>query len=174
MRYLLPLVLWLLAACDRPAQPDEPTGSISLSWVGSLTGEMKTTTVGRWCESDSLLEMLALDGDVGLGLSILGVDTTLRRGQHPVLSGAISANWRPLALGAFRWVSDSALKGFEATGGNVNITSSDSGFVSGSLDLRLRLSGGFDTLRLQGEFDRVPVLPAIGTCGRIFKPKKTS
>ncbi len=88
-----------------------------------------------------------------------------------MVSGAVSSNWRPLAFGALRLVNDSANIGFEATGGNVQVSRADGGFVSGTIDARFKLVDGPDTLRLTGKFLDLVIKPAVGLCGRAFKPR---
>lgn len=166
MRWLL--LTAVLVACDTPATPDEPRGSLSVRWNGVAQGTFSAPAVGGWCATDSLLEVVAVRGDTGVGFSLLAEDTVRAR-DYPVLSGSIAVDWRPLAVAGLRWATDTALLGFEGADGRIVVTGTDSGTVAGTLDLLLRLNDGTDTLRLTGEFTNIPILPAPGSCGRISK-----
>lgn len=167
MRQLLLLVLFT-AACDRPATPVEPQGTLSVTWAGVTAGSLSAPATASWCAPDSLLEVVAVRGDTGVGFSLL-VEDTVRVAQYPVLSGAMAVDWRPLAMAALRWASDTALHGFEGNDGKVEVTGASEGTVAGTLDLMLRVNDGTDTLRMTGEFRNVPIRPATGACGRISK-----
>ncbi len=173
MRIPIVIVLLLAAGCEKPAAPTDRTGLVSWQWSGALQGETTAPGSARWCGADSLLEVMAVDSatDHGLGFSLLTPDS-LAAAQHPVVAGSVAANWRPLGFAAFRWVSDTALKGFEATGGTIAITATGPGTVTGTIDLRLRLSQGIDTLAIRGTFDAVSITPASEPCGRLTKIRK--
>ena len=165
-----PWITLLIAtlACGKPAEPAEPTAIVSVQWDGIMKGELRAQGEARWCASDSLLEVVAIDGHVGFGFSLL-VPDSVRATAYPVVAATVKANWRPLGLAGLRWASDTALKGYEATGGNIVVTAVDSTGVTGTLDLRLKLSDGLDTLRLGGDFSRLRVEPAAPICGRMSK-----
>lgn len=126
-----------------------------------------------------MVQIIAIRSDTAFGFSLF-VEDTIRPAQHPVLSSEVSADWRPLATAALRWFAMSPagaeggtstdVKGWEATSGVVSVQSVDSG-PSGTVDLRLRRVGGFDTLRLTGTFAAIPIEPAVGACGRIVRPQ---
>jgi hypothetical protein len=118
---------------------------------------------------DSLLEVLAVRGDSGFGFA-LAVPDSIRAISHPVIAPSMSVSWRPLAVAALRWVTDTAVRGFEATGGTIAVTEVTAAGVSGSLDLRLRRIDAADTVRLTGTFDRVLPKLAEGSCGRLERP----
>ena len=170
MRIPIAIALILVGGCNRPAAAPDPNGLVSVRWAGALQGNLVAAGAGRWCAADSLLEVMAVDSvtDHAVGFSLLMQDS-LRPGQHPIVAGSVAANWRPLGFAAFRWASDTALKGYEATGGTITVSAADPGSVSGTMDLRLRLSQGADTVTLTGSFTTVPVQPASAPCGRLVK-----
>lgn len=155
---------------EKAAQPLDGPGVVSVEWTASRTGGFAAQPEVSWCPADSMLEILALRGDTAFGLTLFAQDS-LQVGQFPVVSGGVSSTWRPQASGALRWVNDSANIGFEATGGNVQVTRADGGFVSGTLDARFKLVDGPDTLRVTGKFLDLMIKPAVGQCGRAFKPR---
>jgi hypothetical protein len=159
-----------VVGCDPPAAPGETAAAVAVQWNGAVQGSFSAPAEGRWCPSDSLLEVLALRADTGFAFTLLAPDT-LKATSYPVLSATIAATWRPLAYAAIRFAADTAIKGFEATGGNVVVSSVDNGTISGTLQVGMRINAGFDTLRLSGTFTDVPISPAAGHCGRVHKPK---
>ncbi|MEZ4457068.1 MAG: hypothetical protein R2882_11050 [Gemmatimonadales bacterium] len=160
------LAVLLLSSCGKPAEPAEPVGRLSVEWAGSATGSFAAPAQASWCARDSLLEVLAIRGDTGIAMSVLVTDS-IQPARHPVLSPAIKVDWRPLALVAVRWASDTALKGFEATSGNLSLLESPAGTVAGTVEVTMKRNEAADTLRLTGNFDGVPVTPAVGQCGRV-------
>jgi len=170
MRTPIAIALILLGGCNRPATSPDPNGLVSVRWTGAVQGQLAAIGAGRWCAADSLLEVVAVDSvtDHAVGFSLLMQDS-LRPGQHPIVAGSVAANWRPLGFAAFRWASDTALKGYEATGGTITVSAATPAAVSGTVDLRLRLSQGIDTVNLTGSFTTVPILPASAPCGRLVK-----
>jgi hypothetical protein len=155
---------------ERAVQPVDGPGTVSVDWVQSRTGNFVVRPEVAWCPGDSMLEILGIRGDTAFGLTLFAQDS-IRPGQFPLVSGAVSSNWRPLAFGALRLASDSVNVGFEATAGNVQITRADSGLVSGAIDARFKKVDGPDTLRITGKFVDLMIRPAEGQCGRVFKPK---
>lgn len=156
---------------EKATQRLDGPGTVSVNWVASRTGSFAARPEVSWCVTDSMLEILAMRGDTAFGLTLFAGDT-IRPGQFPIVSGAVTSDWRPLAFGALRLASDSANVGFEATAGNVQVTRADSGVVSGTVDARFKRADGPDTLRLTGAFTDLVVRPAEGQCGRIFKPRR--
>ena len=155
---------------EKAVQPVDGPGTVSVGWVQSRTGSFAVRREVSWCPADSMLEILGIRGDTAFGLTLFAQDS-LRVGQFPLVSGAVSSNWRPLAFGALRLASDSANVGFEATAGNVQVVRADSGLVSGTIDARFKKVDGSDTLRITGKFVDLLIRPAEGQCGRVFKPK---
>jgi len=167
MRLVLASAVLLLGfGCERPTEPPaNGPGMVAVQWAGFKQGSLLTEGTASWCVTDSLLEILAVKGDTGVGWALL-VQDSVRATQHPVLSPSVVVDWRPLATAAVRWFGEADVTGFEAYSGNVHVTEAAAGMVSGTVDLRLRVTGGPDTLRLTGTFTRIPVGKAPGQCGR--------
>ena len=128
-----------------------------------------TPAVASWCRTDSLLEVLAARHDTGVGFAVIAQDS-VRVAQYPVVSAAVQASWRPLGNAALRVANDSALRGYDATSGLINVTSVADGAVSGTLDLRLKQADTPDTVRMGGKFTRLRIVPAPAQCGRVARP----
>ena len=155
--------------CRKPTRVDDDLpGTIAVTWNGSVNGKFSAPAVASWCRSDSLLEVLATRHDTGVGFSVL-VQDSIRIAQYPVVSAAVLADWRPLGYAALRVATDTSLRGYEATSGLVHLTTLADSAVSGTLDLRLKLTDGADTLRIGGKFTLIRISPAQGRCGRLSK-----
>jgi hypothetical protein len=170
MRRLLFGLSLLPLTCRKSPPPKDPGGTVSVSWVGASTGHFSARGTGSWCPADSLVEILAVSNDSGVGLALI-TSGTVAPVQYPVLSSVVGADWRPMGFASLRVASDTALKGYEANSGLLQVTKGDPELVSGSIDVRLKLADGGDTLRMSGTFDRVAIKPAVGQCGRSPKPK---
>lgn len=160
--------LALLAACKKPAATapaDDAVGVISVQWAGAVRGKFNVRGSSRWCATDSLLEVSAIRGDSGFGMALIEPDS-IRPGQHPVVAPSVPVPWRPMAIAALRWVTDTAVKGFEANSGNISVTEVQGGSVSGTIDVRLKQTDTDDTIRLTGRFTKIPIEGAVSPCGR--------
>ena len=172
MRALAVGLLILPFGCrEKPIQPLDGPGTVSIEWAPSSTGKLSVRPEVSWCPADTMLEILAIHGDTAFGLTLFAPDS-IRVGQFPLVSGAVSSNWRPLGFGALRLASDSVNVGFEATSGTVHVTRADSGLVSGTIAARFKRVDGPDTLGVTGKFVDLRIRPAEGQCGRVFKPRR--
>ncbi len=156
-------------APDPTAPLEEVAGSLAVQWTGFARGSFAAPARATWCPADSLLEVLAVRGDSGFGFA-LAVADSVRPSPHPVVAPSVVVSWRPLAIAALRWASDTAVGGYEANSGNIEVTEKVAAGVSGTIDLRLKLPESIDTIRLQGTFRRVAIEPASGACGRMQRP----
>ena len=172
MRALAVGLLILPFGCrEGPSQALDGPGTVSVEWVASQTGRFAVRPEVSWCRADTMLEILAFHGDTAFGLTLFPQDS-IRVGQFPLVSAAVSSNWRPLGFGALRLASDSVNVGFEATSGTVHVTRADSGLVSGTIAARFKRVDGPDTLGVTGKFVDLRIRPAEGQCGRVFKPRR--
>ncbi len=169
MRTILILASVIGAACSRgraaPGRP--PVGGISVQWTGKLRGSFAAPATARWCGADSLLEIIAVRGDTATGIVLIARDS-VRAESYPINETQSFTPGRPQANVGIRMLGDMLL-GFDAMGGQVTVTQAGPA-VSGSLDVRLRPIAGTDTLQMKGSFNRIPVVPATGICGRANKP----
>jgi hypothetical protein len=166
-------VLVLLVACGTsagPAEGDQVEGLLTVRWTGSYEGSFTAPATGRWCQTDSLVEILAARADTGIGLVLLGQDS-VRAGRYPVFPTRVFIPTRPQAQAVARWLGKSQVLGFEGKGGQLTLTEAGerlTGRVEASLGLFQ--GGAADTVRVVGEFTRIPVSTATPPCGRLLKP----
>ena len=168
-----PGLLVLLVACGTsagPAEGDQVEGLLTVRWTGSYEGSFTAPATGRWCQTDSLVEILAARADTGIGLVLLGQDS-VRAGRYPVFPTRVFIPTRPQAQAVARWLGKSQILGFEGKGGQLTLTEAGEG-LTGRVEASLGLfqGGVADTVRMVGEFTRIPVSTATPPCGRLLKP----
>lgn len=164
--------LLLVAACGGGPTADAATGVLHAAWTdSSRTADWRGSALAHWCARDSMLELTGVRNDSSIGLAFFLPDT-LRAQAFPVFQAGVFAPWRPQATGALRLYVDGEIRGYESSWGQAALTAVTPDGVSGTLDLRVRLTqgAGSDSLHLVGGFERVPVLPADPSCGRAHKP----
>jgi hypothetical protein len=170
VRSILILSVVFGAACTgRAGAPARPrAGTISVEWTGKLRGRFSAPATARWCAADTLLEVIAVRGDTAVGLSLIAPDS-VRAEVYAVNEAQNFTPGRPQANVALRMLGEVILLGFEGMGGKVVVTEGGP-VISGTLDVKLRPVSSSDTLQIKGSFDRIPVAPATGACGRANKP----
>lgn len=161
------LFLAFVSACRSPAPTGD--GSITVTWTGSSRGAFSAPASGRWCVSDTLLEVLAVRNDTAVGFVLIAQDSA-RTATYPVGQTRVWTPGRPQANAGLRWLAPLELKGYEGFGGTVTVTSGTSTSVSGTIEARLRPINGNDTLQLRGQFIRIPIAPSPPPCGRANRP----
>ena len=170
----MPRLLWLLTialACRGGSSgPEDQAGQLTAEWTqGNRAVRFSAPAEARWCARDSSLEILAVQGDTGVGMALYAPDT-LRAGIYPVRPAASYTPARPQATAALRLVQPAQLLGFESTGGTVTLSETGGGPLSASFVMELRSQVGSDSLTLRGTFNGLSVLPAAASCGRAHKP----
>jgi hypothetical protein len=168
LRSLLTAVLLSIVLACRSAAP-EGDGTIAVAWTGESNGNFSATAEGRWCASDTLLEVIAVRNDTAVGFTLIAQDSP-RAARYPVNETRSWTPGRPQGNIGLRWLAPLELKGYEGIGGNVMVSAGDSATVTGTFDVQLRPLTGRDTLRLTGRFTRIGFAPAVGPCGRANRP----
>lgn len=154
-----------LAACGRASAPEG--GRVTATWRSDDTTRTDvegwtSAASARWCERDGRLALLAVSGDTGIGVAVR--TTALAPGRFAV---ADSAGGLPAAKLALRLLGDVSVEGFAARDGEVTLTEAGR-TVSGRFGGTLRLAGATEegaALRLDGAFERVPVVAGDSACG---------
>lgn len=169
-RSLLPAILLSIVLACRSRAPTGD-GTISVAWTGSSAGAFSAAAAGRWCVSDTLLEVIAVRNDTAVGFALIAQDSA-RTVTYPVNETRMWTPGRPQASAGLRWLGTLELKGYDGFSGTVLVTAGDSRTVTGTLDVQLRPLTGKDTLRLTGRFTRIPIAKATPPCGRANRPGK--
>jgi hypothetical protein len=166
-------ILTLVVACGSSAGPAEGhpvEGLLTVRWTGTYEGSFTAPAFGRWCPSDSLIEIIAARADTGVGLVLLGQDS-VREGQYPVVPSRVFVPSRPRANASVRWLGRDQVLGFVGQGGQLSLTETGDG-LTGRVEASLKLyqETATDTIKMVGEFTRIPVSAAAPPCGRLLKP----
>jgi hypothetical protein len=174
-----PAMLALVAvACSKGArvatQHAPVPGRLELSWNDSA-GPVRfaVPAAGSWCARDSLVEILGSRNDSAIGIVLLAGDssfTGLGTGPFAVMPAKVFIPWRPRAIAALRMTGVDAIRQYESTSGQVDVTATGDSTLSGRVDLHLVASAGTDSLRITGEFRMVRITRAQLPCGRADKP----
>lgn len=141
----------LVAGCGGGDEGGAQRAELTAEWVGADTGGINVSPKVTWCASDTLLTVLGMKGDGGLGLAILttaGPDP----GTYPVRDPSTdTTRIRPGAYLAARWVGDKAVPAYQGDSGSVTLTNEATG-LSGTFSARLRGVNTTDTIRMTGHF----------------------
>ena len=161
-------VIALASAC-RPS-PDAPkAGQLSVEWQGSHRGHFATAATARHCPETGLVELLAVQGDSGVGLALFPADSgKLATATFPIFAGSDLNEPRPGATAAIRWFAGGDLAVFTGQAGRVTLAAPGA-TLSGTLEVRTQAVSGTDTLRVTGRFDEVPVTRSGAGCGRLSR-----
>ena len=151
------------------AEAAEEPGRVRIEWSGSTSGGFSVPAVARWCATDTLVEILAMRADTGVGLILL-VRDSVEAGDYPVAAARSFSSRRPGASLAMRWLDTNSVRGYEAVRGRVALTSDDP--LAGTFETVLRANGGplGDTLALRGELSGITLSTADSLCGRWNRP----
>lgn len=158
----------LFLACSvgcRSSSSGPDAGQLTAEWAGADTGSVRLTASAAWCARDSILEILAREGDTGVGIAVYYDGTGPVPGSFGLGHPAQDVARRPSASGALRFTTPDALHAYLTRSGEVEITAVDEARVTGRMTFRLTSRVGPDTLLLVGSFREVPVDSARTPCG---------
>lgn len=159
----------IMMAC-RPPDGAAGEGQLEASWSDAGgTARLVAPAEARWCARDSMLELLAVRNDSALGIALYASDS-LRAESYPLFLAGVFAPWRPQATAALRLPLSNELRTYSSAWGQLQLTKSAAGVVSGTFDLHLKRATPADSLQVTGRFTRVAVRPAELSCGRADKP----
>jgi hypothetical protein len=115
-----------------------------------------SAAVAEWCDSLRLLQVRATKGDTGVAIALYP-GPRMEPGEYPVRSPEQADSVSPPAAAlAARWLSATAVQGFQAESGAVTLTRAPDGSLDGRfhatghgvpISLRLSIAGSFEGLR---------------------------
>jgi hypothetical protein len=155
--------LLLLLACRAPARSPRDakvSGTLSASWLGADTGTLTASPRAVWCPDSARLEVMAVEGDAGLGLAIYPV-AELRPGRYDAFDPDADSIHRPGVTAAARWFTEKAIAAYRTDSGGLDLTRNGPA-LGATFRFRMRSAFGLDTtarLRLTGRFDGVVPSP---------------
>lgn len=118
----------------------------------------------NWCPGSRQGLLQGISSDTGIVI-VLHETASLSPGPHAVTNPVtVASTARPAATAAVRWMRDSAtIVGFRSVSGTVEVGQLGE-TASGTFDIRMQVPGGFDTLKVRGTFNRVPVTATAVGC----------
>ena len=157
-------VIGLAAGCTggngRAAQGRE---RLEVRWTGTDTSAFSAPATAERCDTLDLLQIRAIAGDTGIGLAVYrrgGVGS----GSYPILKPEVAETMPPSAAVGLRWFSRTAVQGFQADSGELELDKASGGDLSGRFAARAHAITGNAGLKLTGSFEGVRVRPATRGC----------
>ena len=159
----LGIVVCLLSACRREIGWRGGSGHLDARWSGAEEGTISAPATAEWCPIRKFLEIRAIQGDTGLALALYPAGTIVA-GEYRVVHPPKAESLPPAAGVALRWLTQTAVRGFEGESGTVVLERSPSGTLSGRVAAGTRSIT--DTLRaaLSGTFQDLTVRPQTRGC----------
>lgn len=169
-RGLALIVLALVTGCGLAERGRGHGGRVTVRWTGADTAAFSAPATAEWCDSLNLLEIRAFAGDTGVGLAIYrhgGVAPGAYRIRPPDSAGAAP----PSAAIGLRWYSQTAIQGFQGTGGDLSLERAPDGSLVGTFSAKARGIAGNTRLTVTGAFEGLLPRPATRGC---YAPKPES
>lgn len=163
-RFGIGLVLAVcLGGCRREFSWGGGSGQLDAHWTGTEEGRISGPATAEWCSIRKLLEIRALQGDTGVALALYPTDTIVA-GEYRVIDPPKAESLPPAAGVALRWLTQTAIRGFQGESGAVVLERSQSGTLSGHVVAGAR--SVTDTMRvvISGTFRNLTVRPQARGC----------
>lgn len=160
----LPLLL-LVGACGTGAGAAPAGGMLTATWEGRDRGSGRLEASALYCPRDSTLQILAHQGDRGIGVALHLAAAGPAVGSFAIVHPESESIPRPAATGAYRFLTVEALHPYVSRDGQVELTEVGPGGVSGTVAMTLVAQSGPDTVAIRGSFDRVAVDSTRTPCG---------
>lgn len=173
MRLGLLGALGLAAGCGSGGS-GRPTGArLEARWTGADTAAFSAPATAEWCDSLNLLEILAIAGDTGIEIALYPRDG-VAPGAYPVLPPATADSLPPSAAVGLRWFAQTAVQGFQGDSGQVSLTRTPDGALSGRFRATARAISGKGRLTITGSFDDLRQRPATSGCSKAPPPPRAA
>ncbi|HUR93811.1 MAG TPA: hypothetical protein VMY76_04480 [Gemmatimonadales bacterium] len=143
---------------------------LEVQWTGADTSRFSASATADWCDSLNLLEILAVAGDTGIGIALYPRDS-LASGLYPIQPPDAADSVPPSAAIGLRWFSETSVQGYQADSGQVSMTRTAGGALSGRFTATARAITGKGRLRLTGSFEDLRQRPATRGCSTARTPQ---
>ena len=155
-RLSLALLAFLLPACrsDTGTAEGGSRASFHASWVGADAGKLDARPHAVFCQEGNRLELMAVQGDAGIGLAIYP-DSELQSGTYDGFDPGADTVPRPGVAGAARWFTEREIPAYQSDWGTLELTRTG-GTLAGSFALHMRKpTEAGDSIMLNGRFSGV-------------------
>jgi hypothetical protein len=156
-------LLCLAAGCDTGDAGPASSGRLEVRWTGADTAAFAAPATAEWCDSLSLLEIRATAGDTGVGLAVYRRGG-IAPGHYPIRPPDSAGMAPPAAAVGLRWFSQTAVQGFQATGGALSLRRGPDGALAGTFAAKANAVNGGKRLTVTGSFEGVRASPAARGC----------
>jgi phage protein U len=123
-----------------------------VQWTGSERGQISGVAAAEWCGLQKLLEIRTVQGDTGIELALYPGKTVVA-GAYRVMDPVKAESVPPAAGVALRWVTQTAVQGFQGDSGTVHLRRSNSGRFSGNVSAHARSVIDTQRVYIKGTFD---------------------
>lgn len=159
----LGLLLSLLVSCHPGPDKSAKVGHLEVQWTGSHQGRITGPATAEWCADRRLLEIRTVQGDTGIALALYPAKT-LVSGRYRVVDPTQAESLPPAAGVALRWLTQSAVQGFQGDSGTIDLERSGSDQLSGQLRGRARSVVDTQKILLSGTFRDLTLRPQGRAC----------
>ncbi|MEP7176103.1 MAG: hypothetical protein ABI860_06080 [Gemmatimonadales bacterium] len=155
---------WLAAACHGDAAKAPSGARLAVRWTGSDTSSFDAPATAERCDSSTMLQIVAIAGDTGIGIALYPSDSNLAA-VYTVRPPSLADSAPPAGAVGLRWFSQTSVQGYQADSGQVSVTRAPNGALSGRFKATARAITGTGRLTLAGSFDDLRARRAARGCG---------
>jgi hypothetical protein len=156
-------LLWLTGGCDTGDAGSAGGGRLEARWTGADTAAFAAPATAEWCDSLGLLEIRATAGDTGVALAVYRRGG-IAPGHYPIRPPDSAGTAPPAAAVGLRWFSQTAVQGFQATGGELSVRRGPGGALAGIFTAKASAVTGGKQLTVTGSFEGIRASPAARGC----------
>jgi hypothetical protein len=149
--------------CNRIPASRSGTGQVDIHWEGSERGRLSGTATAEWCSILRLLEIRGLQGDTGFAMALYPTDSATS-GEYRVVDPTKGDSLRPAVGIALRWVTQTAIKGFQGESGSVALQRGPSGELSGRVTAGARSATDTQRITIEGSFKDLTIRSQARGC----------
>jgi hypothetical protein len=157
------LLVCLVSACRAGSARTRSDPHLEIHWNGSGRGKLSAPASAEWCAARRLLEIRAIQGDTGIALALYPAES-LTSGSYRIVEPAKAESLPPAAGVALRWLTQTAVQGFQGDSGAVVLERSAEGLLSGHLRARARSVADAKRITVTGEFRDLTMRPESPGC----------
>jgi hypothetical protein len=157
------LLLFLAASCRTPPEDGERGGRLEAQWSGPARGRISGPATAEWCSSRRRLEIRTVQGDTGIALAIYPAETVVA-GKYRVVDPVKAESLPPAAGIALRWLTQTAVQGFQGDSGVIALERSPAGLLSGRIGVGARSVVDTQKVSVTGTFQDLTVRPQPRGC----------
>jgi hypothetical protein len=146
------LLLALAPGCRQDDAGGKSGARLEVRWAGADSARFGAPATAEWCDSLDLLEIRAAAGDTGIELALYRRGGIVP-GRYTIHRPEVAASTRPGAAVGLRLFSQTAVRGYQGTEGEVAVRREPDGALAGDFTARASAVAGGGRLKLTGSFE---------------------